>query len=258
MIYAPLTLLAAAGALAATPAGFTPTSQNDLVVAFNGRVAASGSVQIRDQVQTTPQVGTTTRLTGSSYAVFMIDLDIPRERLPSPTISNTLIHWLQTGLTPATTATRFNGSTTTGEIFLLTNSSQTAPVQAYFGPAPPALNPLSHRYTQVLVDTSSSNASAVTAFTAAVRDNRIGFDLATVLQAAGLTGRVVAGNFFNVTNPGPVNSTGTGTGGGAGTGTGNGTANPTSPVPTAGAMIHTPLGAMVAGLCGFAALFTML
>lgn len=263
MVHSSLAILAAAAGsvLAATPPGFSPASQNDLLVSFDGRIATSGSVQLRDATQVQPRIATTSRLTGTSYAVLMIDIDIPTANPPQ---TNTLLHWLQTGLTPATTGTRFNGTGAPGEVFLLNNSTGTAPLQAYFGPNPPARIPLSHRYTQILVDTSNAGPEAITVMQTAVRENMFGFNAEQVLAAAGLTGRVVAGNFFNVTNPGPVNNTATGGGGGgAGSGSGNGTTgggNGTTgggPLPGAG-MMTTPQGTMVAGLFGVAALFALL
>lgn len=139
----------------------------------------------------------------------MIDLDIPTN---TPPTTNTLLHWMQTGLTPAAQATRLN--TTTGQIsvFLLENSTNTAPILAYFGPNPPARIPLSHRYTQILVDTSSLDNTGLTALRTAAA-TIVGFNAQTVLNQAGLGDRVVAGNFYNVTNPGPVNGTVTTPGG---------------------------------------------
>ena len=152
--------------------------------------------------QTQPTIGTLTRLNGTSYAVIMIDLDIPTNP------PNTLLHWMQTGLAPAQTPTTVNnasaapggGSVT---LFLLTNSSGTAPLADYRGPNPPARNPLSHRYTQILVDTSESTARDVGALGTAAQ-TRLGFNASAVLAAANLLDRVVAGNSFNVTNPGPA------------------------------------------------------
>jgi hypothetical protein len=152
---------------------------------------------------------------------------------------------MQTGLTPAAQATRVN--TTTGEIsvFLLQNSSSTAPLAAYIGPNPPARVPLSHRYTQILVDTSGVSTNSLGALRTAAT-NRLGFSAQTVLGQAGLDGKVVAGNFYNVTNSGPVNGTGSGAGSGAGGG----------PRLTGGAGRVGPTFGLVAGLA--AALAVML
>lgn len=161
-------------------------------------------------MQNQPTIATTSRLNGTSYAVLMIDIDIPTN---SPPATSTLLHWMQTGLTPATAATTLNSSTTSGSVFLLQNSSNTAPFAAYIPPNPPARVPLSHRYVQILVDTTGASTSALNTLKTAAA-NRSAFSAQNTLTAAGLQSKVVAGNFYNVTNPGPVTSS---------NGTGNGT-----------------------------------
>ncbi|KAK3326501.1 phosphatidylethanolamine-binding protein [Apodospora peruviana] len=206
-------VVAATASLAATPAGFEPASTTDLYVLFNGTAALNGQAMPRLSTTTQPMLGTTTRLNGSSYAVLMIDIDIPTNTPPE---TNTLLHWMQTGLTPATTAT--NIMTSGGraiQLFLLENRTQTEPVVTYFGPNPPARTPLSHRYTQILVDTSGVTAQSINGLQSAAGTRpAIGFNASAVLEDANLANKVVAGNFFNVTNPGPVmgvatNTTGT-------------------------------------------------
>jgi phosphatidylethanolamine-binding protein len=173
----------------------------------------------------------------------MIVLDIPTDTPPQ---TNTLLHWAQTGLTPANTPTRLN--TTTGQIsvFLLENSTNTAPILGYFGPNPPARIPLSHRYTQILIDTSDADAEDIAEIQTAAATIR-GFNALTVLTEADLEDKVVAGNFYNVTNPGPVN--GTGTPSGTGTGTGSGA----TATPAAGGRLAVPVSLMgfVAGAVFF-------
>jgi len=244
-------LLAAAASLASarTPPGFTPATTTELIVEYNGFVAQSGAVVPRNSMlcftypfllgyantppATIPQprIGTLARLTGQSYAVFMIDLDIPTNNPPA---TNTLLHWLQTGLTPAAQATRLNTTTGQVSVFLLENSTNTAPITAYFGPNPPARIPLSHRYTQILVDTSTLDTNGLNSLRTAAA-TIIGFNAQTVLGQLGLADKVVAGNFYNVTNPGPVNGTGMGPGG---------------PVATAGVGRVGPAVGMVIALAG--------
>ncbi|KXX81764.1 CEN-like protein 1 [Madurella mycetomatis] len=201
-------LLAATAVLARTPDGFAPSSDTDLVVEYRGFAPLNGVVVSRNVTGPEPRIGTLTRLTGSSYAVMMIDLDIPTDNPPA---TDTLLHWMQTGLTPATTATQLNTTMGVMSAFLLENSSSTAPVVPYFGPNPPARIPLSHRYTQILVDTSDITEEGMQALQMAAMTLR-GFDTESVLSQAGLEGMIVAGNSFNVTNPGPVGAQGTGTG----------------------------------------------
>lgn len=126
----------------------------------------------------------------------MIDLDIPSDQNP-----HTFLHWMQTGLTPIITASTISLSNGSTQAFTLSNVKNTSAIVAYTQPAPPAQNPLSHRYTQILVDTSSMSQDALSALQSAAQ-TRVGFDTDSVLQAAGLSGNVVAGNSFNVTNPG--------------------------------------------------------
>lgn len=145
----------------------------------------------------------------------MVDLDIPSDQNP-----HTFLHWMQTDLTPATTASTISTSNGSTQAFTLSNAKKTSALVFYTQPAPPAQNPLSHRYTQILVDTSSMSPVGLSALQSAAQ-TRVGFDTESVLQAAGLSSNVVAGNFFNVTNPGKTlsaaalgNFTSTGTGNG--------------------------------------------
>lgn len=170
----------------------------------------------------------------------MVDLDIPTN---SPPQTNTLLHWMQTGLTPATEATALNSSKGAANVFAL-QTGQTAAFAPYLQPNPPARVPLSHRYTQILVDTTGVQQTALDSLKSAAQ-NRQGFKAQDVLTAAGLQSKVVAGNFYNVTNAGPAaaassnssssggsssgsnsgsNSTkGSGSGSGSGSSTGSGT-----------------------------------
>lgn len=229
-----IALAVASLASAETPTGFTPGSKTGLIVAFNGKTALNGAVEARTgesspspdklylyrimsltttpAVQQQPTIATTQRLNGTSYAVIMVDIDIPTN---SPPATSTLLHWMQTDLKPATAATSLNSSAggSASEFLLQNSSSNTAPFAVYNPPNPPARIPLSHRYVQILVDTSGAPASAIDALKSAAAD-RSGFSAEKTLTAAGLQNKVVAGNFFNVTNPGPAMS---------GNGSGNGT-----------------------------------
>ncbi len=177
----------------------------------------------------------------------MIDLDIPTNNPPA---TDTLLHWMQTGLTPATTATRLTTQTGELSVFLLENTTQTPPVLAYFGPGPPARIPLSHRYTQILVDTSDIDDEDLQVLRTAAATIR-GFNAQTVLEQADLEDEVVAGNFFNVTNPGPVNTTTTGgptpTPTPGGSGITGGTGGPNTATQTAGGALATMMPAIAFG-----------
>lgn len=124
----------------------------------------------------------------------MVDLDIPSQESP-----HTFLHWMQTDLTPATTASTMSASNGSTQAFILSNAKNTSALVAYTQPAPPPQNPLSHRYAQILIDTSSMSPTGLGALQSAV-ETRVGFDTESVLQSAGLSSNVVAGNSFNVTN----------------------------------------------------------
>ncbi|KAK4203661.1 CEN-like protein 1 [Triangularia verruculosa] len=199
--YLPLLALTSAPlALARTPPGFIPSTSNDLIVEYTGFYPSNGVVVSREITIPQPRIATTTPLNGTSYSILMIDLDIPTNNPPE---TNTLLHWLQTSLTPSTQSTTFN--TTSGSVrgFQLLNTTQTTPVVGYFGPNPPARIPLSHRYVQILVDTSNITEQGEAALREAAATLR-GFNAESVLEEAGLEGNVVAGNWYNVTNPGSV------------------------------------------------------
>ncbi|KAI1342034.1 PEBP-like protein [Xylariaceae sp. FL0016] len=151
--------------------------------------------------QSAPTIGTQSQMDGTSFAVLMIDLDIPTDNPPE---TNTLLHWMQTGLTQSTSATSLNTTMGAMSAFMLQTSSEAA-FASYFGPSPPAKIPLSHRYTQILVDTSDASDDALSTLKTAA-EQRMGFDANTVLTKAGLADKVIAGNFFNVTNAGPVSN----------------------------------------------------
>lgn len=170
--------------------------------------------------QVQPTIGTAEQLPGT-YAVVMVDLDIPADLqngtagqngTDSPNQPNALLHWLQTGLTSSAEPMDINGT----QIFLLQNADEEEPLSEYIGPNPPALEPLSHRYTFVLVDHSDIQPDGLDALSASSQE-RLGFDVESVLAEAGLQENVVAGNFFNVTNgEGAVNGTTNGTSVGGG------------------------------------------
>lgn len=189
-------------------------------------------------------VATTQRLNGTSYAVLMIDIDIPTN---TPPTTSTLLHWMQTGLTPATTTTNLNTSMGVMPVFLLQNTTNTAPFAPYFGPSPPARIPLSHRYVQILVDTTNAQQTALTALRTAA-GNRTAFSALSTLTAANLQNNVVAGNFYNVTNPGPAANGGTN---GTGTGSGSGTATTAAASPAQAPQSLTALVLFAAAMLFF-------
>ncbi|KAK0742286.1 hypothetical protein B0T21DRAFT_448986 [Apiosordaria backusii] len=198
-----LTLAAIPPILARTPPGFTPSTPNDLIVEYTGFFPQNGVVISREITIPTPRLATTLPLNGTSYSILMIDLDIPTAQPPRQT--------------PCSTGSKPDLG------FLLLNTTGEAPVVGYFGPNPPARVPLSHRYVQILVDTSDITEEGEEVLRRAGGMLR-GFNAGEVLREAGLEGGVVAGNWYNVTNPGPVvNQTGRASGTASGTATSTGT-----------------------------------
>ncbi|KAI1191358.1 phosphatidylethanolamine-binding protein [Nemania serpens] len=232
MLSKSLIALAASGALAATPPGFEPGSQTSLLVTFGNVTALDGAVVAKNITQEAPKLATQTKLDGTSFAILMIDLDIPTDNPPK---TNTLLHWAQTGLTQSDST---SGSKTAFEFSVPDDEAAFA---SYLGPAPPAKIPLSHRYTEIIIDTSDASEEGLDALKAAAA-NRMGFDAQSVLTSAGLADKVVAGNFFNVTNPGPLppsptsNSTSSG-------GDGTNPKTSPSPVPTSAAAVSQSVSA---------------
>jgi hypothetical protein len=188
----------------------------------------------------------------TSYAVLMIDLDIPTDTPPQ---TDTLLHWLQTGLTPPQFPTTIvTGSGDINMAYLLEDDNSSAIAVAttppaivpYFGPNPPAREPLTHRYTQLLVDTTGLGEEGERVLRTAAATLR-GFDAAAVLGEAGLAERVLAGNFFTVRNEGPVGEDGTGTGTvGGEEGAGETPAVPTAPSGSAGGVVRAGFGVVAA------------
>jgi hypothetical protein len=120
----------------------------------------------------------------------------------------------------ADTPTTLNTTAGPKKVFLMQNKMNAAALAPYIGPNPPAREPLSHRYTFVAVDHTMITQQGLMALSGAAQSRR-DFNVMNGLMAAGLSDKVVAGNFFRVTNAGPVGA-GQGTGGGGG-GRGNST-----------------------------------
>ncbi|KAI5924698.1 phosphatidylethanolamine-binding protein [Camillea tinctor] len=247
-----LVLASMSGAFARTPQGFEPAVENSLVVSFGSVAAMDGNVLAKASTQTAPTIGTQSKLDGTSFAVVMVDLDIPTN---SPPQTNTLLHWLQTNLTQSTSATAVNTTAGSMDVFTLQTSQQAA-FADYIGPSPPARTPLSHRYTQLLIDTSSATTQDLSVLQSAAA-TRMGFNANTVLTQAGLVDKVIAANFFNVTNPGPVeaatnSSTGSGSGSSRGTGSVTSPTQSSTPLPGAAASQKASELLVAIGLVGAA------
>ncbi|ESZ89758.1 hypothetical protein SBOR_9858 [Sclerotinia borealis F-4128] len=208
-----LAVALAGGASAFTPSGFTPASTNNLTVAYGSKLAMNGIQVLRADTSRAPILGTTTKMTGS-YTVMMVDPDIPPAKSGGDT--SQFLHWMQTDLTSANTTTTIGGQ----KVYELINVKNTSAFATYLQPNPPNIAPTTHRYTQLLFNTTNMNMSLTTLQTSGkARGN---FSSADVVKRAKLM--VLMGNSFDVSfGDKAMNTTGATTG----TSTGNST-KPTS------------------------------
>ncbi|KAI9049661.1 hypothetical protein LZ554_006686 [Drepanopeziza brunnea f. sp. 'monogermtubi'] len=180
----------AGAATAVTPSGFQPASTTDLVVAFGNTLAVNGKMLTKAESAMQPTIGTMQPLTGT-YAIMMVDPDIPPQQEGGPT--GELLHWMQQDMTSSNTSTMVAGMM----VYVLQSSvANTAAIAPYFGPSPPNKAPNTHRYTQLLLDTTN-NPTGLASLTQAGA-TRTNFDAVKVVSAAGV--KIVAGNSFNVMN----------------------------------------------------------
>ncbi|KAL8395088.1 hypothetical protein RB595_002848 [Gaeumannomyces hyphopodioides] len=195
---------AASCALALTPQGFSPGAAAPLAVIYSLSIsAASDGALSQATTAKQPKLATSKALPGRSYAVIMVDMDVPTGNPPKTT---TLLHWMQTDLTPSPSETILNTTLGRTPVFLLENRRNVVAAAPYIGPSPPARVPLSHRYTEILIDMSNASMAQITKLSQAAL-KRESFDTNAVLESVGIAkSQVIAGNFFNVTNPGPAQS----------------------------------------------------
>lgn len=161
----------------------------------------------------------------------MVDSDIPSAQAGDPT--SEILHWMQTDLKSADTATTIDGM----QVYELVNANNTAAYASYLSPSPPNKAPLSHRYTQMLLNTTTLQASGDMSMLQKFACSRTIFDAAQVVELIGL--EVLAANWFNVTAGAAANSgnstsanattgaSGTGAATAASTGTGSTSGNST-------------------------------
>ncbi|RAL58364.1 hypothetical protein DID88_006044 [Monilinia fructigena] len=174
-------------ASAFTPSGFEPASSENLTVAYGSKLAINGIQMLRADTASAPILGTATKMTGT-YTVMMVDPDIPSSKAGNST--SQFLHWMQSGLTSANTTTTIDGQ----KIYELVNEKNTPAFATYLQPNPPNIAPTTHRYTQLLFNTTNMNMSLAT-FQIAGKD-RGNFNAADVAKGANLT--VIMGNSFNV------------------------------------------------------------
>lgn len=133
-----------------------------------------------------PTLGTAEKLSGS-YTIMMVDPDVPSG---PGTQTSELLHWLQSDLVSASTTTTIGGQT----VYELVNPSNISAIASYIQPSPPQKNPLSHRYVQMLLNTTDETSKASLAKFGATRTM---FNATNVVAQSGL--KVLFGNSFNVT-----------------------------------------------------------
>ncbi|RXG49130.1 hypothetical protein VDGE_08416 [Verticillium dahliae] len=207
-----IALAAAALVSAATPPGFQPAGQGALIVSYGGIAAMNGVNLPKESTAKVPLIATEQPLQGT-YAILMIDMDIPTNAPPQ---TSTLLHWAQTGFTSAQTPMVLNSTAGPKTVYVMQNLAQQPPLAEYIGPNPPARAPLAHRYAFVAVDHTQITQQGLGALSQAASERR-GFDAVRALAAAGLQmNAAVAGDYFIVRNTGPIRD-------GSGNGSGNGT-----------------------------------
>jgi phosphatidylethanolamine-binding protein (PEBP) family uncharacterized protein len=139
-----------------------------------------------EETASAPTIATLDRLPGS-YTLMMVDPDVPMGN--GSTVE--FLHWMQSGFTSASVATQIGGQT----VFKLELASNTSALAAYVQPGPPPQVPFTHRYVQMLLNTTGQdgNLTELAKFAA----NRGGFDANKVVQTTGF--EILMGNSFNVT-----------------------------------------------------------
>ncbi|PQE19436.1 phosphatidylethanolamine-binding PEBP protein [Rutstroemia sp. NJR-2017a BBW] len=241
-----LAVALAGGVSAFTPTGFEPASSNNLTVAYGKTLAINGKQILRADTAQPPTVGTTTKLTGT-YTILMVDPDIPSSSGTGPT--SQFLHWVQSDLVSSDTTTTISGQ----KVYTLVNTKNTTAFAAYLQPNPPNKAPTTHRYTQLLFNTTGGNAATALKSLQTAAKSRGNFSTVDVVKSAGLV--VLMGNSFDVAFADKgINSTGSGAGSSSSSGTsggkGNGTttSNSTS-TSTAGPVMSTG-GARIVNLRG--------
>ncbi|KAF1920210.1 phosphatidylethanolamine-binding protein [Ampelomyces quisqualis] len=189
------TFLLAALAFAQTPATFLPSTNVTLDVYYGTQYITPGLIVKKSITQKTPVIGLTNATLSGKYLLAMIDIDGSSGNKPT-----TVLHALLTDYTPSTTIQ--NGTT-------VLKTTATGP-SSYFGPAPPAGQPATHRYVFVL-HTQPANFAVPAAHKQAV-SSRFAIDWVKFVADAGL-GAPVAGNYLQVRSGDNTRRLGRGKGG---------------------------------------------
>lgn len=194
----------------------------------------------------------------------MVDPDVP----VGNGSTSELLHWMQSGLISSGNMTTVAGV----QMFELVNSKNVSALATYIQPSPPNKVPTTHRYTQLLLNTTNiaTNNTAMTELMTFAK-SRSPFSAVNVVSQTGL--KVLFGNSFNVSNTTLVQSNITKTSGVASAGTasptgstGSGSSssnsskgNTTTPKSEAGMLTaYDGKGAYIAGLGALAAAVMLL
>ncbi|KAI0205313.1 phosphatidylethanolamine-binding protein [Astrocystis sublimbata] len=175
---------------AQTPPGFTPEVTAKLEVTFGSKnVAQGGQAMTKAETARQPTIG----LSGpadQTYLWMMIDLDA------STNFANPKAGQQASYLHTVLRDFKASGAASGEGITTLTTTAR-GPV-AWFGPAPPAENPPHpHRYTNLLWE-QPANWQIPAAANSMLQSQKVGFNVANFITAAGLSDPIAA-NYFNVT-----------------------------------------------------------
>ncbi|KAH8726256.1 phosphatidylethanolamine-binding protein [Phaeosphaeriaceae sp. PMI808] len=173
-------VLAASAFAQSTPSGFSPAANVTLDVYYGTQYISPGLLVKKSITQKAPSIGLTNAALSGKYLLAMIDIDGS-----SGGRATTVLHALLTDYTPSTTLQ--NGTK------ILTTKA-TSP-SSYFGPAPPAGQPATHRYVFLLHN--QPDGFAVPSQHKQVVQSRLGIDWVKFVADAGLKAPV-AGNYLQV------------------------------------------------------------
>ncbi|KAI4678156.1 uncharacterized protein J4E88_006676 [Alternaria novae-zelandiae] len=177
---ASLLVLAASAIAQTTPSGFTPATNATLDVYYGTQYISPSLIVKKSSTAKAPVIGLTNTTLSGKYLLAMIDIDVTQNGRAS-----TVLHALLQDYTPS--GTKQNGTS------VLTTTATTP--SSYFGPAPPAGAPPTHRYVFLLHE-QPANFAVPAAHQQAV-SSRFGIDWPKFIVDAGLKAPI-AGNYLQV------------------------------------------------------------
>ncbi|KAI1749765.1 phosphatidylethanolamine-binding protein [Xylaria castorea] len=183
-------LILAGVSSAQTPAGFTPAVTQKLEVTFGTKnIATGGQAMTKAETARQPTIGISVPA-NQTYVWMLIDLDAstnfanPKAGQPANYLHTVLRDFKASGAA-------------SGDGVMTLTTTANGPV-AWFAPQPPAENPPHpHRYTNLLWE-QPANWQIPSAANTMLQNQRLGFNVASFIAAAGLSNPIAA-NYFNVT-----------------------------------------------------------